>query len=393
LWLHGAAGAGKTAIAHSISEWCDDQNLLLATFFFWRSDQTRNNIISFVSTLAYAICKTVPPSRQSITAVIANDPHVFSQRLDVQFSKLIIDILEPLSNSFRLPYVIIIDGLDECNDPEEQKVLLQLVEYAVQHCKFGLKVLISSRPERLIRSTFENTALWDLSTRLALNHDYHADEDIRRFLEDKFEKIKSTHPRKSFLPINWPSSNEITKLVGKSSGQFIYAKTVVKYISSDYHSPIQRLKSILDVGAVDADPRQGLPLAELDALYTHIISSTRVANAETTCCLVASCVFLKEKYTLKDYAQKDSEVVAEMLNMDHEEICSILAELGSLVDFDADIGSFQILHASLGDFLFDTCRSGSLFVDRRKVNADLACYYLHRLENRTLRVTAHPCTC
>ena len=42
LWLTGAAGAGKSAIAQSIIELCLVQGLIIASFFFNRSDSTRN---------------------------------------------------------------------------------------------------------------------------------------------------------------------------------------------------------------------------------------------------------------------------------------------------------------------------------------------------------------
>ena len=38
LWLNGAAGAGKSAIAQRIAELCHEADILLATFFFSRSD-------------------------------------------------------------------------------------------------------------------------------------------------------------------------------------------------------------------------------------------------------------------------------------------------------------------------------------------------------------------
>jgi len=41
LWLYGAAGAGKSAIAQTIAEVCHELKLLLASFFFSRSSPHR----------------------------------------------------------------------------------------------------------------------------------------------------------------------------------------------------------------------------------------------------------------------------------------------------------------------------------------------------------------
>src|SRR6266511_4219231 len=67
LWLYGAAGSGKTSITRTIAEWCDEENRLLASFFFFfRSDSSRNSIKQFIPTLAYNTTQTIPGSRSTI---------------------------------------------------------------------------------------------------------------------------------------------------------------------------------------------------------------------------------------------------------------------------------------------------------------------------------------
>jgi len=53
LWLYGAAGAGKSAIAHSLAEICEKDGFLLATFFFWKTVAERSTIDRFIATIAY----------------------------------------------------------------------------------------------------------------------------------------------------------------------------------------------------------------------------------------------------------------------------------------------------------------------------------------------------
>ncbi|KAF8966225.1 hypothetical protein BDZ97DRAFT_1658024, partial [Flammula alnicola] len=55
MWLHGAAGAGKSAIAQSIAELCIKSKLSIASFFFFRTDSTRNSIQPLIATLAYQL--------------------------------------------------------------------------------------------------------------------------------------------------------------------------------------------------------------------------------------------------------------------------------------------------------------------------------------------------
>ncbi len=54
-WLNGAAGAGKSAICQSIAERCIRHGILVASFFFFRTDNSRNTIDRLVATLVYQI--------------------------------------------------------------------------------------------------------------------------------------------------------------------------------------------------------------------------------------------------------------------------------------------------------------------------------------------------
>ncbi|KAF9539661.1 hypothetical protein CPC08DRAFT_592136, partial [Agrocybe pediades] len=131
LWLNGAAGCGKSAIAQSTIESCIEQGLLLASFFFSRSDPTRNHAGSLVATLAYQLYCAFPQTevQTDILSAIQKDPFIFKKTLQQQFTALII---QPLATYFskgqstqdRLSFLIVIDGLDECTDRTAQKAIL-----------------------------------------------------------------------------------------------------------------------------------------------------------------------------------------------------------------------------------------------------------------------------
>ncbi len=67
LWLNGAAGAGKSAIARSVVELCLEQGIIIARFFFFRTDHTRNNVSPVVPTLVDQLIRGIP-DLQSILA-------------------------------------------------------------------------------------------------------------------------------------------------------------------------------------------------------------------------------------------------------------------------------------------------------------------------------------
>jgi replication-associated recombination protein RarA len=89
MWLYGGAGAGKSTIARTIAEWCEEERILLSSFFFWRSDQTRNHIKTFLATVAYNITQFIPETRQLIELAVEDDRHIFSRNLESQFIKLV----------------------------------------------------------------------------------------------------------------------------------------------------------------------------------------------------------------------------------------------------------------------------------------------------------------
>jgi hypothetical protein len=360
MWLYGAAGAGKTAIAQTIAELCEEHNLLLASFFFFRADSLRSNSKKLIATITYQVAVVIPGVRALMEATIDNDPHLFSRTLITQFTALIVDPLEQLCETSvgehrNLPHLIIIDGLDECMDGT-QVPILDMIFAIGKRSKFPFSFLVASRPELEISTAMGDDRIREGLTRLPLATDITSRNDIRRFLQDKFDEIRLTHSIRSDLPSSWPSSEDIDTLVYKSSGQFIYASTVVKFVSSRRHRPDHRLEMIFDL----RPKGKNLPFAELDALYRYILSS--VEDPTTTVNIIATAL------TIRYGATKD--VLTRILDLSPSDIKLHLIDIGSLVEYGESM-YLNILHASLGDFLFDESRSQELYIDRRSIHTKI----------------------
>jgi len=84
MWLYGAAGAGKSAIAHTLAEICETCGWLVASFFFWKTAGERNNANRFVATIAHQIALSIPASREFIAAAVDYNSFIFEQSIDVQ---------------------------------------------------------------------------------------------------------------------------------------------------------------------------------------------------------------------------------------------------------------------------------------------------------------------
>jgi len=197
MWLYGAAGAGKSAIAHTLAEICETCGWLVASFFFWKTAGERNNANRFVATIAHQVALAIPISRELIAAAVDYNPFIFEQSIDVQLGKFIIEPLEQLFSVgliFNIsPLVIIIDGLDECQGDVQSGIVKSLVA-AFRHSSLRIRILIASRPEVHLQSTFNPTAMQSHLSRLALSDEFSPEEDIYRFLEDSFDKLDANIP-------------------------------------------------------------------------------------------------------------------------------------------------------------------------------------------------------
>jgi len=128
LWLHGPAGAGKSAIAQTLSR-SYDREKLSATFFFFRSDTSRNNGNLLFPTLAWQLAKSIPGARDHIANELNDDPDIPTKAIEDQFEHLISRPLQSMaaaaaaskSRAQQSIPVVLLDGIDECLDESMQK--------------------------------------------------------------------------------------------------------------------------------------------------------------------------------------------------------------------------------------------------------------------------------
>ncbi|KAF4611992.1 hypothetical protein D9613_004449 [Agrocybe pediades] len=355
LWLKGGAGAGKSAIARSVAERGYKEDLLLGTFFFGAADTTRNHVGRLVATLSYQLCTILPEFRDAVTTSIEDDPLIFSRSLSTQFTTLLIRPLAIMfanhSGTTQIPRLVIIDGLDECSaNVDSQRDLLFTLQEVTGSTSL-IRFLVCSRPESHLNSAFSLSRMANIHYKIFLDDDYSAQKDIELYLEDKFREIKEGHVFKHKLPTTWPSPDIIWDLVDKSSGQFIYAATVVRYVESPRHRPDQRLDAILNL----RPPFKDLPFTELDALYRHIIS--KAEDPSTILDILCFPVL---------YGEFDITLLEKILQLEDGDVEVILTDLQSLVTIETTVlGKIEVklLHKSLGDFLCDSQRAGDLYQD------------------------------
>jgi hypothetical protein len=387
LWLYGPAGAGKSAIAQTIAELLEKAGLLAAAFFFSRNAAGRDDKAPLVATLVYQLVKSIPEIRSHVLEVLEQDPALFSCSIQAQIQALIIRPLNAVASDetlaptlFSRPRLIILDGLDECRTASSQTQMLNALSTAIKNLHIPLYFLIASRPEHDIRQAFnDQDGLGSLSFSIALDDTYQPDHDIWVFLRSTFDEIKRKHPSKAHFPASWPSSEDVRRLVKKSSGQFIFASTVAKYVKSRRHWPPDRLKIIFGQSA----PGQETPFAELDSLYHLILSS--VADTEKLQDFLMFLVLrpLSQSHTM---LKQTTTMIEKFLFYRLGEIDMILTDLYSIIyvppPWDRS-GELRFFHASLPDYLLDRSRSMDLFIDQGSAYAKLTGLALKHINNPT----------
>ncbi|KAJ7626975.1 hypothetical protein FB45DRAFT_57017 [Roridomyces roridus] len=157
LWLHGPAGAGKSAIAQTLCQDLAADDRPVASFFFKRGDPSRGESMKLFPTIAYQLAYAVAGFRADLFPRIDGSPHIFKSSLPTQLDKL---ILKP---SHRLPstpsLVVVIDGLDECTGEKRQQDIVLSIARGLVRNPTPLRFLIASRPEPQIAELFQGPDL------------------------------------------------------------------------------------------------------------------------------------------------------------------------------------------------------------------------------------------
>ncbi|KAJ2936788.1 hypothetical protein H1R20_g304, partial [Candolleomyces eurysporus] len=320
-WLSGPPGSGKTSIQLHLAKRCQQDNRLLASFFFSMNSVGSNELHKkFVPTLAYQLTSTVPGLQTFVSTAIQNDPDVFSKPPRQQMTELVFKPLEECfkystgwtywrrrfkaslfhrhrspdpnskpsklldeSTAFRNLYsewwnrnIIVIDALDECIGPREQQAIARLIFWASRHSpKFPLRFIISAPTQHpIIRNLFNECRVGMLSdTRLDTRV---ADADIRAYLDAEFAKIKDSESRPEIAwPEGWPGRSTVDRFVGKSKNLFVYASIIISFVQNTIGNPVELLDLLLSSLPDQAQSTDGgahyNQFAELDALYTFIL--------------------------------------------------------------------------------------------------------------------------
>ena len=158
-----------------------------------------------------------------------------------------------------------------------------------------------------------------------------------------------------YLDYSWPSMDVIERLVKKSSGQFIYASAVMKYVSSIHYQPADRLNVVLGI----RPPRRAreMPFGELDALYRHIF--TVIEDREIVLGILG--LWLLRVSSSRFRRKWPPEDVERFFLLNRGDLEMLFGDLSSVITISEHF--IRVLHATLKDFLVDAARSKEFYID------------------------------
>ena len=219
--MTGDAGSGKSTIACTVAEHFNDeteseaQNILRANFFCSRQFEETRRQKYIISTIVYQLARQ---SRSYAHALLGANKFDSVDVLSKQMMDLLVGPWQESATNRPPelpPYLVVVDALDEV-EGQGGSALLELLTIVNGGQLQGLKFLITSRPQPELASlckTFSSDAVCRL-------YDVPKDTvrtDIVTYLKNKLPKLRD--------------EPQLTHLAQKADGLFIYAATVVKYIT------------------------------------------------------------------------------------------------------------------------------------------------------------------
>ncbi|KAJ7907995.1 hypothetical protein B0H13DRAFT_1617931, partial [Mycena leptocephala] len=360
LWLYGPAGAGKSAIMQTLARKLQAERRLGGSFFFKRGDATRGNAKFLFATIAYQLAIGVRWLKAPISRIVEEDPSIIARSIETQLQTL---ISEPYSRncSDRGPLTILIDGLDECEGQDVHKEILRAIRVSSLEDSLCPRFLIASRPEAHIQELFESPFNSDNCCLFNMEKSF---DDVRAYLRDEFARIHREHRTMAGVPHPWPSPDVLKKLVSKSSGHFIYASTVIKFIDDKNYRPTERLAVFEDNNRPGSDSA----FDALDQLYMNILAiAPRRSELIPILCAITNF-------------DLHPDVLDQVLGLERGDSRLILRGLHSVLEVPPNpYKRFDFIyahHASFLDFLDNEGRSRDFYAGGLSTKMDLAGSFL-----------------
>ncbi|KIO00095.1 hypothetical protein M404DRAFT_1004203 [Pisolithus tinctorius Marx 270] len=347
LWLHGQAGKGKSAIAHTIALWFKKVGGVGSCFCFSRDWQAEHLEEKIFRTIACDLAERDPAFGRALADVLATgDSLKTTSDVALQWRRLILEPLCKVSDNMVGSVVIVVDALDESGPERSRRHLLSVLASAqAAGLPRNVRILVTSRPFPDIEHVL-SAARHVMATSLDDVPASSAERDIRQYIMKRVGHLREI------------GAAEVYRIAQRAEGLFEWARLACEFVNPGRTvkngSAKERFNNIMLF-------RSGGEL--LDVMYRTILEDT-IHGSESALTrfrsVMQQIISTLEPLHMDALSKMRSHFPAED---DHHDITVILESMAPLLSGVTDRSSpIRPLHASFYDFLIDPARSQTYFV-------------------------------
>lgn len=342
--LYGGPGIGKsTFAAHQVHY---NPHVMCGFFCEWDKDGQKitRNVIKSIS---FKLATRLPDYRKILLAkIIARGSDFLSGMSDSDlFDQLLTQPLSELIDGGRERCLLVIDGLDEAGD-DDNNPLADLLADNLYKLPHWIGVVLTSRPEGAVKRAFGRYNTFECNP---LNRDHEADikEYFEYYLAKELEGVSNR-------------SEIVEKLLDNSEGSFLYASMFVEGVQ----------KKEIDLSNISDYP------VGLDAIYLQNFRRKFPSlESYVTPRKILELIVTTDRMPVR--------MICAIVGIDNyvfrsfkETIGSILIETKRPVGVDgAECISYSFCHKSVRDWIIDSDKSGRYYVDVATAYGTVADYY------------------
>ena len=356
-WLHGQAGKGKSAIAHTIALWSKNVGELGSCFCFARDRQSEHREEKMFTTIARDLADKHPTFRRALSRIFANSRSLMATPdIKQQWEKLFLEPLSEVAGGITGRIVVVIDALDESGLELSRSHILSVLGLP-QAAKLpsNFRLLMTSRPLHDIQDGLSGArhvkamSLDDVPIAFT-------ERDIRLFVSTKIGDLEDI------------GDSEVNQIAQKADGLFEWARLACEFISLNATGEMVKERFNSCIGCASGEGK-----ALLDNMYRAILES--VVSTRPTALMRFRSVMQQVLCTGESLPVGGLNAMRRHFSHNHDvfDVAIVLHFMGPLLSGVTDhTKPIWPLHTSFYDFLIDHSRSIDYFVGKSDVQVDLS---------------------
>ncbi|KIJ52844.1 hypothetical protein M422DRAFT_242776 [Sphaerobolus stellatus SS14] len=362
--LLGPAGAGKSAIAHSIAHKFEDLGCLGSSFFFIRGDQDRY-LKLYLPTLARDLADRDLHIKKSLGSVLKKTSLLKTDDLGDQFEHLIAQTVKECS--IIGPILIVIDALDECGNGKPRKEFLKLLSNpeTMKKLPSNFRIFITSRPDQDVQKLFSKMHILQLQDE---QYKENVDKDIFSFVH---KELLGPPPLEDI------TEDHCQEVVNKSEGLFQWAFVACGTVQKGAENG-RYPKPVLERVLKSSFGLYGLYITVLNDRFDNSLNDPDWKEQFKRVLTFILGVFTPLPETYLKYLWRYAFSTETANEMDF-----ILSHLGSLFNGIGDTAAaVSPIHTSVRDFFTSSKDSGAFFINIEKYHFAISLGLLHTLNTQ-----------